>query len=95
MHDPLQLQLVTKWLGQVEISTKENQRFELNFLYLFQGYEEYQNCKLEFLDIPNIHAMRNSLSKLRSACESGTLSGAKVDDRLKNLIMGNILISQN
>jgi myotubularin-related protein 1/2 len=33
------------------------------------GYEEgYDNCELEFLDIQNIHVIRDSLKKIRSAC---------------------------
>uniref|UniRef100_A0A914BX16 phosphatidylinositol-3,5-bisphosphate 3-phosphatase n=1 Tax=Acrobeloides nanus TaxID=290746 RepID=A0A914BX16_9BILA len=33
------------------------------------GYEEdYQYCKLEFLDIQNIHVVRDSLRKLKEAC---------------------------
>ena len=55
--------------------------FSLPF-FLLLGYEEYSSCKLEFLDIPNIHAMRSSLAKLQAACESGSLSGAKMDDWL-------------
>lgn len=28
----------------------------------------YKNCKIHFLDIPNIHAMRESIDKLYSVC---------------------------
>ena len=30
----------------------------------------YQGCQLLFLDIPNIHAVRDSLSRLQTVCES-------------------------
>ena len=83
MHDLLLLLLEIRWLGQVFSFSS----FLLSFppfdpliSSFFLGYEEYSSCKLEFLDIPNIHAMRNSLAKLQAACESGSLSGARMDD---------------
>lgn len=32
------------------------------------GYEEYERCKLKFLDIPNIHAVRDSFKRIKDAC---------------------------
>ncbi|KAI1710807.1 myotubularin-like phosphatase domain-containing protein [Ditylenchus destructor] len=32
------------------------------------GYEEYPRCELEFLDIQNIHVVRDSLKRLKEAC---------------------------
>ena len=46
----------------------------LRFAICFQGkgtedVNRYENCKLLFLDIANIHAMRDSIDKLQSVCE--------------------------
>lgn len=32
------------------------------------GYENYSNCQLKFMDIQNIHVVRESLKKLKDAC---------------------------
>ena len=32
------------------------------------GYENYSNCHLKFMDIQNIHVVRESLKKLKDAC---------------------------
>eukprot|EP01119_Soliformovum_irregulare_P020386 TRINITY_DN6591_c0_g2_i1.p1 TRINITY_DN6591_c0_g2~~TRINITY_DN6591_c0_g2_i1.p1 ORF type:complete len:640 (-),score=178.11 TRINITY_DN6591_c0_g2_i1:428-2347(-) len=37
----------------------------------FENENNYPNCKIEFLNIPNIHTMRDSLNKLYILCQSG------------------------
>lgn len=32
------------------------------------GYEEYNCCELKFLDIQNIHVVRDSLKRVKEAC---------------------------
>lgn len=47
------------------------------------GYEEgYENCELEFLDIQNIHVIRDSLKKVRSAFDphKNSKSNKKIED---------------
>ena len=58
------------------------------------GYETYPSTSIEFLNIPNIHAMRSSLNKLRSACDGGSLSGTKLDEcgwlgHIRTLLLGS------
>jgi hypothetical protein len=37
----------------------------------YEATENYRNCTLSFMDIRNIHTMRESLQALRQACEHG------------------------
>ena len=37
-----------------------------------EDIDRYPGCKLTFLNIPNIHAVRDSLEKLQTACESSS-----------------------
>ncbi|KYQ89460.1 hypothetical protein DLAC_10131 [Tieghemostelium lacteum] len=41
----------------------------------FENISNYNNCRLVFMNIPNIHVMRKSLEKLVSACNSMVGSG--------------------
>lgn len=37
----------------------------------FENEHNYPNCKIEFLNIPNIHTMRDSMNKIYQLCQSG------------------------
>lgn len=67
--------------------------FFCNVIFLFFSYESedaYQNAELIFLDIHNIHVMRESLRKLKELCfpnieESRWLSGLESTYWLKHI----------
>lgn len=40
----------------------------LTFIYRYESEDAYQNAELVFLDIHNIHVMRESLRKLKELC---------------------------
>lgn len=67
------------------------------------GYENeayYTNCKVEFLNVPNIHVMRDSLNKLHSLCHSSDedrwlirLDNSKWLEHLRTIMQGVIRVT--
>eukprot|EP00026_Physarum_polycephalum_P003853 Phypoly_transcript_03869.p1 GENE.Phypoly_transcript_03869~~Phypoly_transcript_03869.p1 ORF type:complete len:754 (+),score=92.90 Phypoly_transcript_03869:56-2317(+) len=63
----------------------------------FENVGSYSNCKIEFLGIANIHAMRESLQKVESLCLSGNedqwysvLDSAKWFDHIRDIFAGTM-----
>jgi myotubularin-related protein 1/2 len=63
----------------------------------FENVGSYSNCKIEFLGIANIHAMRESLQKLEALALSGNedqwlavLDGTKWMDHIRDIFVGTM-----